>query len=217
MRNAGGFVFVTQELAALPRFSDFRRPYRVIANGIDLEELEVVPPVSNETPHFVFIGIQDQSWHGIDKIVQLAKLKPGWVIHVIGSSGVAGAPGNVISHGPMIYSDYVKLFALADAGIGTMALHRKKMDEASPLKVREYLASGLPTIIGYHDTDFPEGAPFILSLPNREDNLIEGIDRIESFVKSWQGKRVSRAEIGHLGANFKEAQRLEFFELMHHA
>ena len=85
------------------------------------------------------------------------------------------------------------------------------------MKVREYLAVGLPIIIGYKDTDFLDGAPFILSLPNCEDNLVDGIERIELFVESWQGKRVNRALISHLGADIKEAQRLEFFELMRQA
>lgn len=38
--------------------------------------------------------------------------------------------------------------------IGTLALHRKNMTEASPLKTREYLAHGFPVIIGYKDTAF---------------------------------------------------------------
>ncbi len=39
------------------------------------------------------------------------------------------------------------------------------------LKVREYLAAGLPVVIGYQDTDFLDGAPFILQVPNEPDGI----------------------------------------------
>jgi hypothetical protein len=86
------------------------------------------------------------------------------------------------------------------------------MEEACPLKVREYLAYGIPTIIGYKDTDFPNGAPFLLCLPNTPDNVEKNLDRIEAFVLSWKGKRVPRSEIEHLDLKVKEEKRIIFIE-----
>jgi len=86
------------------------------------------------------------------------------------------------------------------------------MEEASPLKVREYLAYGLPVIIGYKDTDFHEDVPFILRLPNSEDNIEANLSAIETFVHRWRNQRVPREAIAHLDIKVKESQRIAFFQ-----
>ncbi|MFN3692462.1 MAG: hypothetical protein ACK4R7_06185, partial [Fervidobacterium sp.] len=74
-------------------------------------------------------------------------------------------------YGMLFLDKYTPIMQQADIGISTLAPYRKKMNEASPFKVREYSALGLPVIIGYKDTDLPDGAPFILQIPNTEDNI----------------------------------------------
>ncbi|MOA45721.1 hypothetical protein D3C78_1681500 [compost metagenome] len=100
----------------------------------------------------------------------------------------------------------------ADVAIGSLALYRKKMGEASPLKVREYLAYGLPVINGYLDTDFPEEVHFILQIPNEPKNTIKASEAIEKFVQSWRGRRVDRSQIEHLDTVVKEAERLRYMK-----
>jgi hypothetical protein len=102
--------------------------------------------------------------------------------------------------------------AAADIGIGTLGLHLKAMQEACALKVREYLAYGIPTIIGYRDTDFLTSAPFLLQIPNTPDSIQKSLMEIKSFVEQWKGKRLDRNKISHLDARNKEKQRLGFFE-----
>jgi hypothetical protein len=86
------------------------------------------------------------------------------------------------------------------------------MTEASTLKVREYLMAGLPVILAHRDTDFPDGAPFMLELPNRPDAVGSHRDAIAAFVAAWKGRRVPRAEVAHLDLEAKEARRLRFLE-----
>ena len=100
----------------------------------------------------------------------------------------------------------------ADIAVGTLALHRKGMAETSALKVAEYMAYGLPTIIGYQDTNFLNGAEFILELPNAPDNVERSLPLIQQFVTAWMGKRVPRQQIVHVDSAEKEKQRLAFFE-----
>jgi hypothetical protein len=113
-------------------------------------------------------------------------------------------------YGHLGRADYEALFKNADVAIGSLGLHVLSMDEACPLKVREYLAYGIPVIIGYRDTDFPNGAPFLLQLPNAPDNVEKNLDQIKEFVYKWKGRRVSRSAIVHLDVQHKEAQRLGF-------
>ena len=119
-------------------------------------------------------------------------------------------PPNLHLHGLLRRREYLPLLAEADVAIGSLALHRKSMEEASPLKVAEYLAYGLPTIIGYSDGRFPDGAPFLLRLPNVEDSIGPCIGAIEEFVGHWRGRRVERASIGGIDARLVEGRRLEF-------
>jgi glycosyltransferase involved in cell wall biosynthesis len=213
LRRAAGLAFVTDELADAPAFARYRRPSVVVANGIELAAVPHRPAPRNPRPRLLFIGAPNCPWHGLDKLAMLARAQPTWDFDVVGPAPeeVADAPPNLIFHGLLAADDYSRLLAAADIGVGTLALHRKGLHEASPLKVREYLATGLPVINGYADTDFPEGAEFLLTLPNTEDNVAKGVTLIADFVNRWADRRVARERVTHLDHRAKERARLEFF------
>lgn len=215
MRRAAGMVYVTHELAANPSLARFGRPGVVVSNGIRLAEYPTLPPPSNDRPRLTFIGSAGHPWHGVDKILRLATLCPDWDFDLIGlDAGAAGRelPPNVVCHGYLLRRDYEAIMARADVAIGTLALHRKAMREASPLKVREYLAYGIPAVIGYRDTDFLNGSDYLLALPNIEDNVESCLPEIRAFVGRMRGVRVPREAIMHVDSARKEAERLAFFE-----
>jgi len=213
LRKAAGLVFVTGELAGLPHFARFRKLQCVIGNGVVLDDCPVLPPPRNRTPRLIFLGTGGQPWHGVDKVIRLAERLPTWRFDLVGPTpGELGRiPGNVSVHGRLERRGYEPVLAQADVALGTLALHRKGMNEASPLKVREYLAYGLPAIIAYRDSDFPRGSPLILELPNTEHNVEENLSAIEAFVCEWMGQRVPRDGLSHLDVGIKEAQRIAFF------
>ncbi len=213
LRYAAGLTFVTEELRRSESFARYRRPSVVIANAIRLADVPTLPAPVHSRPRLVLIGQPDCPWHGIDKLAWLASRKPEWDFDVVGPdpAELPDPPANVTMHGLLPAEDYLPLLAAADAGVGSLALHRKSMNEASPLKVREYLAAGLPAITAYADTDFPDGADHLLALPNVETNVREGVAEIERFVEHWRGRRVSRSQLGHLDHGAKERMRLEFF------
>jgi hypothetical protein len=214
--RAAGFVAVTDELAQAPSFVKFDRPTAVVANGIDLDEMPQLPAPALDRPTLAFIGQPNCPWHGLDKVVELARVRPGWDVDVVGpdhAEVVAAAgtpPSNVRVHGLLAAADYLAILSRAHIGIGSLALHRKEMSEASTLKLREYLAVGLPSVIGYRDTDFPGGADFLLELPNVETNVRDTLPAIDDFVSSRAGTRVERVDIGHIDSRAKEQRRLDF-------
>lgn len=213
LRKAGGLIFVTHELAQLPHFACYRKPFSVVSNGIVLDDYLPLPPPRNEEPRLVFLGAEGQPWHGIDKVIRMAQLFPQWHFDIVGvrPGKLYKTPSNVSLYGPLERQTYEPILAQADIAIGSLALHRNGMNEACPLKVREYLAYGLPVIIGYKDTDFPEGAPFILQLPNTEDNVESNVEAIKRFTYQWRGQRVPRDALSHLDMQAKETLRLDFF------
>ena len=212
-RDAAGAVFVTRELAGSPRFARFGLSHVVIANGTRLDG-PPAPASSTERPRLFFIGFPGQAWHGIDKIYALARRRPDYDFDLVGVPATdvpEDLRDRVTGHGTLVRDAYLPLLALADVAVGTLALHRKEMDEACPLKVREYLGHGVPTLIGYEDTDFPEPVDFLLRLPNTEANVEEGVEEIARFVERWRGRRFDRARVAHLDATAKEQRRYAFF------
>ncbi|NBD24204.1 glycosyltransferase [Paenibacillus glycinis] len=212
---AAGFVFVSGELAEERHFKRYVKDRIVIGNGIHLDSVKPVRPADNEYPRFVFIGSSGQSWHGVDVIAELAAVRPLWQFDLIGVNRAElpePVPANMAFHGTMTKEHYQGLMDRADIALGTLALYRKQMDEASPLKVREYLANGLPVIIGYRETDFPDAAaaPFILELPNKPGSISAAMGKIEDFVRIWTGKRVNREAIRHLDTGVKEVIRVDY-------
>lgn len=212
LRRARGLIAVASEIANDDTVRRLGRPIAVVPNGIDLNAFPTLPPTGNVAPRLVFIGAPRLPWHGLDKIVQMAWHFPEWTFDIVGPSPseLASLPANLHVHGTMDLADYLPILAKADVGLGPLALYRKGMSEASPLKVAEYLACGLPVIIGYVDTRFRSGAPFLLQIPNREDGVISSLERIRDFVISWVGRRVDRKLVTSIDMRNVERQRLDF-------
>lgn len=213
------FVCVTHELSR--RFEGFRVPVAVIANGIALDEFP--PPIALHPPdaaglRLVFVGNTGSPWHGIERVAELARLFPEATIDLVGCTpvdwqtcgGGQPPPANLRFHGMLPRERYAPLLRQAHAAIGTMALYRKKLDEACPLKVREYLASGLPVIAAYHDTDIPDRTDYFFRLPNNPSPLAPHRDKVAAWLAQWAGRRVARDAIAHLAHEPKETRRLAF-------
>ncbi|MBC7260537.1 MAG: glycosyltransferase family 4 protein, partial [Chloroflexi bacterium] len=181
LRNAAGLVCVTEEIARA--LAELPVPITVVPNGIDLSAYRPLEALVSPSPRLVFIGHEwdgsamlSYRYQGIDKILRLARAFPTWRFDIVGYQSRGQALPNVRLAGHLSRLEYEKILACADVAVGTLGLHVKGMDEACPLKVREYLAYGIPTIIGYQDTDFPHGAPFLLRLPNTSDNVDKNLD-----------------------------------------
>ena len=208
-----GMVFVTGEISRRPYFTHFRKPSLILGNGIKLSAYRELPAPANRSPRLAFMGTTGNPWHGVDEIIALARACSDWTFDIIGYKPEdldAPTPGNVRLHGFLGRTAYEPILAAADVAIGSLALYRNNMDEGSVLKVREYLAYGIPTVIAGRDTDFPEGHPMILQIPNTPNSVVAALPEIRKFVERVRQHRVPRATIAHLDVRCKERRRLEF-------
>jgi glycosyltransferase involved in cell wall biosynthesis len=212
LRRARGLVVVADEIARHPSVSVVGRPTTVVPNAVDLTRYQSMAPAVNATPRIVFLGAPHLPFHGLDKIERLACHFPSWTFDIIGpgSDELTVKNPNIHAHGLLDSVDYIPILARADVAIGPLAMYRKEMAEASPLKVAEYLAYGIPTIIGYTDTRFPSGAPFLLQIPNTETNVESSLEGINEFVLAWMGRRVDREAIASIDTRLVERRRLDF-------
>ncbi|HEY1107864.1 MAG TPA: hypothetical protein VGE76_04505, partial [Opitutaceae bacterium] len=219
-----GFVPVTHEIGA--RFAEFAKPILVIGNGIALADFASAPlPPEDALPRLIFVGTAGAPWHGLERIAELARLFPDMAVEVVGytradwvqiAPSAGNPPPTLTFHGPLGRTQYAALLSRATAAIGSMALFKNSMDEACPLKVREYLACGLPVLAAYTDTDIPESADYFLRLPNDAASLTPHRERIAAWLGQWRARRVPRSAIAHLDVTVKEKARLDFMASLAH-
>ena len=212
-----GFVYVSQEISNLEHNKIFYKPFRVIPNGILLDHFIPIPAPQNLRPRLVFVGSPGMVWHGIDKLAYLSSLYPDLQIDIIGyAKEDSGFPNSskITGHGFLSQESVREVLIKADAACGTLALHRKEMEEASPLKVREALAYGIPVILGYQDTALKDlNCDFILNIPNTEANVKENAQKMYSFIKDMMGKRVDYQLVRpRIDMRDLETERIRFFE-----
>lgn len=208
-----GFVAVGHELAL--DIEPLGKPVTVVTNGIRLDEWPPPRPPVPGPPTLVFLAGTDVPWHGIDKLLGLARALPDFRFQLIGvdrARWAAEAPPNAELHDTASRERYQPILAAADVGVGVLALHRKWQREVSTLKVPEYLACGLPVILAYEETDLVGLDPwYVLRLPNTESNVRDHAGDVRAFVEAVRGRRVPREEIaGLIDARVKERARLDF-------
>ncbi|MDN5201638.1 hypothetical protein QQ008_09705 [Fulvivirgaceae bacterium BMA10] len=215
--KAAGFICVTYELAKSSEIQKTNKPVMVIPNSIRLKDFQCNHVNDNARAKLVFIGSPDQKWHGVDEIIKLAELTTESLdFEIIGlENSFNSVPSNVRFHGFKKRDEYQRIMCASDIGLGVMGLHRKNMTEACSLKVREYLAFGLPVINGHQDTAFvgkklPE---FILQVPNEEGALSRHKDKVLDFIGRMKGKRLSASEVEeYIDVGIWEAKKVDFFK-----
>lgn len=213
LKHALGGVCVSKEI---DRYEKGRCPSyctTVIANGVQitLSETPKTPLMDGVLRVCMIIG-SSAVWHGYDRLIQgLARYDSTQVrieIDIIGLFAPEKplpeikAPHAVRWLGPMSRGEIAQHLKSCHLAVGTLALHRKKMQEASPLKVRECLMLGLPMIIGYYDSDISPDKRFehfIHAVPNN-DMPIDWTAVVE-FYKLLARNANHRAEIAALAAS----------------
>jgi len=213
--SASGVIFPSHELVdvLMPKRD---KPFRVISNGMDLSHVETLPSTKNKQPVMTMVCSPGMKWHGVDKLMKFAEKMPDVLVNIVGYSQKdldISVPSNVKLHGFLNREDVRDVLAQTDVALGTLALHRNQMQEASVLKVREALAYGIPVVIAFHDTDLHDvNLETILRIPNTEENVEENAERIRSFAYDMIGKRVDINMVApYLDQRKKEETRLELF------
>jgi len=215
-RFSSGMIFVTYELSKLNVFKKYKKPFCVIGNGINFSETKIFKPPNNHVPHLLFLGTEGMEWHGVEKLIVFSREYPDVIVDVVGYQDLhikENLPQNLVFHGYLGGRSLDRIFEKTDCAIGTMSFHQIGLTEASPIKTRQYLASGIPSILPYYDTDLKDlNTEFILQIPNKSNNIQTHGQEIHDFVYAMRGKRVPRNLIyDRIDSSVKEAERLRFF------
>ncbi|WBF66192.1 hypothetical protein LN040_10675 [Desulfovibrio subterraneus] len=197
---------------SLPAARKFLSP-----NAIDLRNHAVMKsvPDADTRKSLVFAGTPGQAWHGVDLLLPLARALPCYDFHIFGPSPLPDAPGNMIFHGYQPKEVLEQFYAQCHVGIGTLAAFRQGLAEASTLKVREYIAAGLPVILGYRDSAFLQSSPpWVLELSSQE-RLFEqewAVEAVRDFVERNARRVVTHADSAqYIDASILEGAKIEQF------
>jgi len=164
LRKTKGIVCVTNEIALYQKKrvgEGGKTKVVTISNGINVGKYELAPtlgPELQEINLIMLLGV-DSPWNGLDKITEaMSKQSSKIKLYVVGNVKHISENEDIIYTGQLSHGQITKLIVDKKicAGVATLALERKGITEAAPLKVREYLSRGLPVIYNYKDTDIDE-------------------------------------------------------------
>ena len=155
-------VAVTNEICEYQKKIVSNYKCSVISNGIDVSSINFCERSfkNGDTLKLIMLVGQLYDWHGLDLILESFKnyMQSNIQLTIIGNIENAFKKkyepnSNIIFVNYLQKNELTKYINTSHIGLGSFALFKIKLAEASVLKVREYLAAGLPVFIGYNDTD----------------------------------------------------------------
>ncbi|MFD6700696.1 MULTISPECIES: glycosyltransferase [unclassified Microbacterium] len=200
-RRLRGVVGVTGEIASYEAKRFPRAPIvATYPNGIDIGSLEIAEdPSPGAVPlRVVFVCSVFYAWHGLDRLLDTLEAlpvtdgTPPVVVDLVGTLDEEqqarveplADKGLVMIHGNLSTEEMLAVFKEARVAIASLALDRNSLREASTLKVRQYLAAGLPVYSTHVDAGLPNDFPYYFC----DDNGFS-IERMIAFHDALKDRR----------------------------
>ena len=165
---------------------------------------------SKKTLIFIGSGSSHHYWHGVDKLILLAKELEDYHFILIQENAKYDfqLPKNIEIYDKVTSEQLPDLYMKSDVGIGSLALHRINLYEASPLKIAEYVFWGLPVVTAYKDINL-HNLDFNLELPNEENNINSfNIERIKKFLEKNSSRILTDDERKIVSMEYLEEKRM---------
>jgi len=186
LRNVDAVIGVTDEITRYELAVTGRNILSfTMTNSIDVDSypIKYTTYIDRGTLQLLYVGSHTADWQGLDRLLKGMAAYRGdtqVVLHVAGNMGTStrhlidtlGIGSHVHVHGYVEGKDLDMLFDACDIAIGTLGMHRKNLTHGSTLKVREYMARGMPFMISYTDEDLQPGLPYV-HMPPADDSPID--------------------------------------------
>lgn len=86
------------------------------------------------------------------------------------------------------------IYNMADIGLGELGVFKRRLEKVSSLKAPEYLAKGLPVVVGFKEEVFMiEPTRYVCEFPNDDSNV--DMDRVVQFYDDVYKGEMSRKEV----------------------
>lgn len=182
IKEAHGVIGVTEEIAIKEqrRAGIGNRNFLIYPNGILVQDEKNYSSDDRtlNTPELLFVAASFAPWHGLDLLFsELQNSNQIFVLHLVGEIqkeflDYIKCDKRIIYHGKLTPLEIKSLAARSWLGLSSFAHFRLKMNQASTLKVREYLSNGLPVYASYEES-FPPDFPFYKNGPCNINLVIE--------------------------------------------
>jgi glycosyltransferase involved in cell wall biosynthesis len=204
IRESDCVIGVTQEIIdyEISRIRNRGKNTILYPNGILFDEPTVADKRS-ENPELAFVAGHFAPWQGLDLLINNLKISNrDFTLHLVGNldekvANLARKDSRIKLHGPLP-NDCIKIiYEKCSLGLSSFGLSRKGMEQACTLKVREYLASGLPVYADHQDI-FPESFRFYKKGPPEIDKIIDfaiAMNKVERSEISSYARRYIDKEI----------------------
>lgn len=214
---ANGVVGVTPE--CLEDFDKIKTSL-ILGNGIKFDTITFKDSIKfknvDNMPVGLFLGSPGCEWHGLDKLMGIAKLHPIITFVVVGYEinetlfNPEQIPSNVVFKGYLSGDELLDELKNATFGIGSLAMERAGMVYSSSLKNRTYLQYALPIIIQGEDLDLID-LKNVISLPVKfsDYDAKMAINRVLNASFSFNDAILLAEKIG---TDSLERKRLLFFQ-----
>ena len=200
-----GIIGVTNEITKIEVEKSGKKSMSniTISNGINAEDIKFTKfkKFDGKILNIIFVASYFYPWHGLNIILNNLKKYKGNVkikLHLVGDISKEDTiliedinysddiNVKILKHEKKYGKDLDNIFAISTIAISTIAISTiaistKKMEEACPLKTREYIARGIPFIYGYKDVDLMGNENFALKI--KEFNIDDVIRFAEEVSK----------------------------------
>lgn len=176
-----------------------------ISNGIDLEDTKIIDKKQHDGVNFISVS-NCSFWHGIDRflysLLQYRKNggKEEMKFYIVGEGNETSKLKKIVEdnielqdivifYGFKSGEELDEIYNNSDIALGSLGIHRLKLESVQPLKNREYCAKGLPFIIGFNDPNF-KNKEYVYEV-SYDDELVD----IEKLIKWYKNLEISSEEI----------------------
>ena len=159
-----------------------------IENGIDVLSMPLrVPKYDEEKIHLLAVASMSK-WHGYDRLIHGIKAldanqRSKIVFDVVGDEGDGSLnewknlvedlrlTEQVLFHGRKVGHELDPFFEKGDVGICSLGMYRNGFQSGSILKLREYMARGLPFVFAAEDPAIHGELAFCMKVTNNDDPI----------------------------------------------
>ncbi len=218
LKKVRGIIGVTNEILALELEKSGKKPTFLLTNGIDVKAHPKAPvPQKKDTLKILCVASGEANWHGVDRAIEGIKNYSGALavqLHLVGRFAAEKYNESFITlHGELHGEALDAVFDEVDVALSTLALHRKDMRAATPLKSREYMARGIPFVYAYEDDDLNGEESFALKIPSDESPL--DIERLAAFVaRGHDRESIRELALRKIGWDGKMGRLKSFLEVL---
>ena len=171
------------------------RPALNIVNGVDAEALPLHAP-NADAPIRLLALASMSGWHGYDRVIRALAASQGDAdvrLEMVGADGdgsmekwralaeALSLRERVTFHGPLYGDALNQMIAQCDVGVGSLGMYRYGLKSATTLKLREFMARGLPFLSAVDDPTLPDNPEWMLRASN-DDTPID-MAQIVAFAR----------------------------------